>query len=375
MRHNFQLVRGAAGGARVIAVVKADAYGHGDAAVARLLEREGAAGFAVSGFEEALRLRRAGVRAPILILGYTDPKNAAALSAEAITQTVFSAEYARELSAAARAAGVCVDVHIKVDTGMGRIGFDALAGFDAAADEIAAACALEGLRARGIFTHFAVADSAGEDDHAYTAHQYGSLRGVIDALAARGVRFETAHCCNSAGTFAWPQYHLDAVRPGIILYGEDPSSEVTLPGLRSAMRVKCRVSMVKELPAGRCVSYGRTFASDRPLRVATLAVGYADGYPRAMSNRGVVEICGRPARVLGRVCMDQMMADVTDIPEARAGMTATVFGGGCSDRVTALAEAAGTIPYEILCSIGRRVPRVYLDDGHEVDVVDYLRGV
>lgn len=375
LRHNFSLVLREAAGARVIAVVKADAYGHGDAAVARLLEAEGAAGFAVSGFEEAMRLRRAGVGAPILVLGYTDPKNAAALSAERVTQTVFSAEYARKLSEAAHAAGVCVDVHIKADTGMGRIGFDALGDTDGAAEEIAGVCALDGLRARGIFTHFAAADSMAEDDRAYTARQYEALTRLIAALRARGIRFETAHCCNSAGTFAWPQYHLDAVRPGIILYGENPSSEVVLPGLQSAMRLKCCVSMVKELPAGRCVSYGRKFVSDRPMRVATLAVGYADGYPRAMSHHGVVEICGKPARVLGRVCMDQMMVDVTGIPEAKAGDTATVFGGCFSDRVEDLACATGTIPYEILCSIGRRVPRVYIDGGREVNVVDYLRGV
>ena len=375
LRHNFHLVRRAAGGARVIAVVKADAYGHGDAAVARQLEAEGADAFAVSGFEEAMRLRRAGVRAPILILGYTGPKNAAALSENNIAQAVFSAGYAQALNEAARAAGVTVTAHIKVDTGMGRIGFDALSGAEATADAVAEACALEHLHAEGIFTHFSVADSASEDDKAYTRGQYAALRAVVNALARRGVRFETVHCCNSAGTFAWPECHVDAVRPGIILYGENPSDEVTLPGLQSAMRLKCCVSMVKELPAGRCVSYGRTFASGHLMRVATLAVGYADGYPRAMSNRGVVEICGKPAHVLGRVCMDQMMVDVTDIPEAKAGDTATVFGGACSDRVGDLARAADTISYEILCSIGRRVPRVYVDGGREINVVDYLRGV
>lgn len=374
LRHNFQLVRRAADGADVIAVVKADAYGHGDTAVARLLEAEGAKGFAVSGFQEAMHLRRAEVTSPILILGYTGAENAAALSEHHITQTVFSSEYARELSAAAGDAGVTVDVHIKLDTGMSRIGFDAVGSADTVA-AVEAVCRLPGLHPTGIFTHFAVADSTLADDVSYTHAQYARLCAAVDELAARGVTFETVHCCNSAGTFAYPEFHRDAVRPGIILYGEDPSSEVRLPGLRSAMRLRCCVSMVKDLPAGRCVSYGRTFESSRPMRVATLTVGYADGYPRAMSNRGIVEICGKPARVLGRVCMDQLMADVTDIPDVQPGATATVFGGEVADSVETLAHAANTIPYEILCNIGRRVPRVYLDGGREVNVVDYLRGV
>lgn len=374
LRHNFELVRRAADGAAVIAVVKADAYGHGDAAVARLLEGEGADGFAVSGFEEAMRLRRAGVEAPILILGYTGAENAAALSENNITQTVFSSEYAQELSDAACAAGVTVRIHIKLDTGMSRIGFDAVGNADTVA-AVESVCRLPGLHAAGIFTHFAVADSTLADDVSFTHAQYARMCAAVDELSDRGVTFETVHCCNSAGTFAYPEFHRDAVRPGIILYGENPSAEVTLPGLRSAMRLKCCVSMVKELPAGRCISYGRTFESSRPMRVATLTVGYADGYPRAMSNRGIVEICGKPARVLGRVCMDQMMVDVTDIPEAAAGDASTVFGGDVSDSVETLAHTAGTIPYEILCSIGRRVPRLYLDGGREVDMVNYLRGV
>ena len=366
LRHNFQLVRRAADGADIIAVIKADAYGHGDTAVARLLEAEGAKGFAVSGFQEAMHLRRAEVASPILILGYTGAENAAALSEHHITQTVFSSEYARELSDAACAAGVTVDVHIKLDTGMSRIGFDAVGSADTVA-AVEAVCRLPGLHPTGIFTHFAVADSTLADDVSYTHAQYARLCAAVDELAARGVTFETVHCCNSAGTFAYPEFHRDAVRPGIILYGEDPSSEVRLPGLRSAMRLRCCVSMVKDLPAGRCVSYGRTFESSRPMRVATLTVGYADGYPRMLSGsqgQGLMLVNGHPAPVLGRVCMDQTLLDVTSIPGVQMGDEVTVFGPGGADTADTIARKTDTIAYEVVCGIARRVPRVYMENGN-----------
>lgn len=374
LRHNFKIVKEKAGTSVLMAVVKADAYGHGDAAVASLFDKEGADRFAVSGFGEALSLRRAGITKPILILGYTGAQNAAALAESGITQTVFSLEYAKALSEAAQRAGVKVRVHIKVDTGMGRIGFTADDDISRAVDEIACAYALPGLLPEGIFTHFAAADSKAEHDMAYTRRQYGLLCEVIRRLEARGCAFRLHHCCNSAGTFAWPEYHLDLVRPGVILYGEQPSGEVTLPGLVPAMRLKAAVSMVKELAEGDAVSYGCMFRAEHPMRVATLAVGYADGYPRALSNRGTVDLHGCPARVLGRVCMDQMIVDVTDIPNVKAGDAAIVFGGGAADSVADVAEMIGTINYEVLCDVGRRVQRVYVENGVEVEIVDYLKG-
>ena len=338
LRHNFKLVRERAGDAAVMAVVKADAYGHGDAVVAPLLEQEGADQFAVSGFGEAVCLRRAGVTKPILILGYTGVQNAAALAVGGISQTVFSLEYARALSEAALRAGVAVRVHLKVDTGMGRIGFTA------------------------------------DDDIAYTRRQYDILCAAVEEMAARGCTFAVKHCCNSAGTFAWPEFHLDMVRPGIILYGEQPSADTVLPGLVPALRLRAAVSMVKELAAGDAVSYGCTFRAPKPMRAATLAVGYADGYPRALSGRGTVSLHGRPARVLGRVCMDQIVVDVTDIPDVKAGDAAIVFGGGAADSVDDVARMTGTINYEVLCDVGRRVQRVYVENGAEVELVDYLKG-
>ena len=355
LRHNFKLVRERAGDAAVMAVVKADAYGHGDAVVAPLLEQEGADQFAVSGFGEAVCLRRAGVTKPILILGYTGVQNAAALAMGGISQTVFSLEYARALSEAALRAGVAVRVHLKVDTGMGRIGFTADDDMERAVAEMAEACALPGLVPVGVFTHFAAADSTAPEDIAYTRRQYDILCAAVEEMAARGCTFAVK-------------------RPGIILYGEQPSADTVLPGLVPALRLRAAVSMVKELAAGDAVSYGCTFRAPKPMRAATLAVGYADGYPRALSGRGTVSLHGRPARVLGRVCMDQIVVDVTDIPDVKAGDAAIVFGGGAADSVDDVARMTGTINYEVLCDVGRRVQRVYVENGAEVELVDYLKG-
>ena len=240
--------------------------------------------------------------------------------------------------------------------------------------EMAEACALPGLVPVGVFTHFAAADSTAPEDIAYTRRQYDILCAAVEEMAARGCTFAVKHCCNSAGTFAWPEFHLDMVRPGIILYGEQPSADTVLPGLVPALRLRAAVSMVKELAAGDAVSYGCTFRAPKPMRAATLAVGYADGYPRALSGRGTVSLHGRPARVLGRVCMDQIVVDVTDIPDVKAGDAAIVFGGGTADSVDDVARMTGTINYEVLCDVGRRVQRVYVENGAEVELVDYLKG-
>ncbi|MEG1069641.1 MAG: alanine racemase [Ruthenibacterium sp.] len=375
LRDNFLLVQKKASGTPVMAVVKADAYGHGDAAAAKTFEKAGAAGFAVSGFEEARHLRGAGIEKPILILGYTGTENAAALVQQNIIQTVYALDYAKALSAAAVAAGVRVQVHIKLDTGMGRIGFAVRDDFSQAVAQIVEACALPGLCACGIFTHFAVADSTLPDDKTYTVQQFQYLTDTIARLKEQGIVLQTAHCCNSAGTFDLPQYHLDMVRAGIILYGENPSDTVTLPGLHPALRLKAAVSLVKEIPAQDCISYGRTYRSEKPMRVATVSVGYADGYPRALSNCGTVSLHGKPAKVLGRVCMDQMMVDVSAIPETKAGDIAVVFGGGAADSVDDIARMTNTISYEILCNLSRRVQRVYLENGREISCINYLQEV
>lgn len=376
LRHNFKLIKRKAMNAPVMAVVKADAYGHGDVAVATLLEEEGADYFAVSGFAEAVRLRKAGLEKPILILGYTGVQNAATLAVSEITQTVYSLSYAKKLSQAAQRIGVTIKIHLKVDTGMGRIGFCARddAQTEIAVQEMLQVCKLPGLVPTGIFTHFAAADSTESEDVAYTKIQYLQFCTVLEKLAMYGQSFPLVHSCNSAATIAYPNYHLNMVRPGIILYGHNPSAQVDLPGLQNAMTLKAVISMVKQIQPGDSVSYGCMFTAEHPMWVATLAIGYADGYPRVLSNSGVVSVHGKPARVLGRVCMDQLMVDVTQIPNVKAGDVAIIFGDQVAHSVEDIAFATDTIHYEILCDIGRRVPRVYTDNGKEVNLVNYLEG-
>ena len=363
LRHNFKLVRERAGDAAVMAVVKADAYGHGDAVVAPLLEQEGADQFAVSGFGEAVCLRRAGVTKPILILGYTGVQNAAALAVGGISQTVFSLEYARALSEAALRAGVAVRVHLKVDTGMGRIGFTADDDMERAVAEMAEACALPGLVPVGVFTHFAAADSTAPEDIAYTRRQYDILCAAVEEMAARGCTFAVKHCCNSAGTFAWPEFHLDMVRPGIALYGVGADAQRL--DLRPVMSLKSSVSTIKTFDPGTDVSYGRTFRTQGRTRIGVLPIGYADGFFRGLSNRMSVVTAQGPAPQRGRICMDMSMIDLTDLPDVKVGDEVEIFGR--RQRVDDLAAILNTIPYELTCAVSKRVPRVYIEGGKIVE--------
>lgn len=372
VRSNFSLIQNTVGGP-VAAVVKADAYGHGAAVVAPVLEQAGAAAFAVSCLAEAKHLRRHGIRKPILILGYTDPACARELAAGCITQAVFSEEYAAALSAAAAGIGAEVHCHFKVDTGMGRIGFCARTDFSAAVAAMERCTALPGLRFTGIFQHFAVADSVTEENVAYTEEQHTLFLKVVERLKQDGISLNTVHCANSAAQMRHPEWRCDLTRAGIILYGLDPSTEVHFDGLRPPMTLKAMVTYVKELAPGQSVSYGRTFTAATPRTVATVCVGYADGYPRMLSGTqggGVMSVHGRPAPVLGRVCMDQTLVDVTGIPGVRMGDEVTVFGPDNAalgaDTADTIAEKTGTINYEIVCGIARRVPRIYLQSGAPV---------
>lgn len=371
LAHNFRLIQEKAAPAAVCAVVKADAYGHGDRMVARTLAEAGAAWFAVSSLAEARHLRRSGIKQPILILGMTRPECAGALAAEHITQAVYSLEYARALSQAAEAAGVTVESHLKIDTGMGRIGFGACRDFEGAVSGLLECRELKGLSITGAFQHFSVADSLTESDRRYTEDQYALFRRVVERLEVAGP-LKTVHCSNSAGLTAHPDWSCDMVRAGVILYGQDPSAEVTFPGLRPVMALKTVVSQVKELAPGDCVGYGRYYTADRPVRAATVCCGYADGYPRCLSNLGTASIHGKPAPVIGRVSMDQIVLDASAIPEVSAGDEATLWGPAPADGFAQAASMAGTISYELLCAVARRVPRVYLRGGEAVEVLDYL---
>ena len=372
LRHNFELIRERVGGS-ICAVVKADAYGHGAVRTARTLQDAGAAAFAVSCAAEGIELRRGGITRPILILGYADASQAAALAENRITTAVLSLDHAKALSAAAAAAGVTVQGHLKLDTGMGRIGFvvRSEAELQQALPALKACYALPGLKITGVFQHFAAADSVTAENERYTDAQHALFAETVRRLQAAGLPAGTVHCANSAAQMRRPEWRCDLVRAGIILYGLDPSDEVHIPGLRPVMTLKTVVSQVKTLYPGESVSYGRTFEARQPMQAATVCVGYADGYPRLLSGsqrQGLMLVNGHPAPVLGRVCMDQTLLDVTGIPGVKMGDEVTVFGPRGADTADSIARKTGTINYEVVCGVARRVPRVYLKNNEATEI-------
>ena len=379
LRANFRAVQKRAGDLPLCAVVKADSYGHGAVQCARVFAEEGAAWLAVSCLAEALQLRQAGQKLPILILGHVQPEFAAALIEHHITAACYSLPQAKALSAAAVQAGGIVDIHLKADTGMGRIGFPLRTDFAQSIAEMMEVCALPGLHMTGLFQHFAVADDDSTENIAYTEEQYQLFLKAYRALKAAGHEPPLVHCDNSAGVMLhpdWPNGEITApcmARPGIILYGFDPSDEVRFDTFKPVMKLKTVVSMVKELQPGQSTSYGRRFTAKTPTKVATLCTGYADGYPRLLScGKGIVEVHGTPCPVLGRVCMDQLMVDVTAVPDVQEGDEAILWGGRVSDSAEDIARKTDTISYEVLCGVSRRVPRVYLEHGEITDIEDWI---
>ncbi len=338
---------------RCMAVVKADAYGHGAIRVAR--ELEDADFFGVSNLDEALELRQNGIDAPILIFAYTPPEHAATLAAHHITQAVLDAPYADALEQAAAKAGVAVSVHLKIDTGMSRVGFFCQDEALTPVEEIVRICSLPHLRADGIFTHFAVADDPQSD--ATTRLQFKRFTDLLDTLKARGITFPLRHCCASAAALRFPEMHLDMVRIGISLYGASAVDGLAVP-FHPAMTLKSVIAQVKTVPAGTAVSYGHTFTCDRETTLATLPIGYADGLPRCASGEFHVSVGGHRAPGVGRVCMDQCLIDITDIPNAYVGTPVVLFGTEDLS-VEAFSRFCHTIPYEIFCSVSKRVTRVY----------------
>ncbi len=346
----------------VCCVIKANAYGHGAVRLGRLYETLGAAFLAVSNVEEALQLRRGGVSLPVLILGYTPEACAPTLAREGIRQCVYSLAYGRALADAAESAGVTVKIHVKLDTGMGRIGFLCRGGESTEIGEAAEICSRRGLDPEGVFTHFAVADEGGEGE-AYTRRQYENFLSGVRALADRGVSFRIRHCANSAAIFDYPELHLDMVRAGVVLYGLRPSGEVKrCPPLRPVMTVRSVISHIKTLYPGESLSYGRIYTAAREMRVATVPVGYADGFWRSNGAAARLRVGGGLAPIVGRVCMDQLMIDVTDVP-CSVGDPVEIFGASEPCTAQTLAKENGTIPYEIVCALGERVPRAYLRGG------------
>lgn len=355
----------------IYAVIKTDGYGHGAVEIANKIERLSyLLGFCVATVEEGLILRRHGVKKPILVLGCTFAEQFEDMIVNDIRPTVFTLEMAEELSHMAVKVNRKCFIHVKVDTGMSRIGYQVS---EEAAKEVAQMKALPNIVMEGIFTHFARAD---ERDKTSAHMQYERFCEMIELCKREGVEFSYRHCSNSAGIVDLPECNMDAVRAGITLYGLWPSEEVLKEriDLWPLMEIKSRISYVKELPAGREISYGGTFVTNGPMRIATIPVGYGDGYPRSLSNKGYALIHGKKAPILGRVCMDQFMADVTEIPEAKTGTTVTLLGRDMDARLTMeeLGALSGRFNYEFACDVGKRVPRVFFEGGKIISTKDYF---
>lgn len=377
LEKNFRIIKKCiAPEVKLCCVVKADAYGHGAKELAALYEKLGADFFAVSNLEEAIELRRISITSPILILGYTPSSYAKTLANNNITQAIVSSKYAQELSRSASEQGVTVSVHLKLDTGMSRIGIKCgKDDLDNAVSEALSILALDGLSVTGAFTHFAVSDEKQEGKE-YTERQIDCFRTFCDILNEKGDLPEgfIRHCSNSAAIMDYPEAHLDMVRAGIILYGLAPSGKLKGQiGLMPAMTIKSVIAHIKYIEPGTTISYGRTFTAEKRMKIATVPIGYADGYIRSFGKEAYMIVGGKKAKVVGRICMDQCMIDVTEIDDVNVGDEVIVIGES-DNAVVSMDDAAawaGTINYEIACLVGKRVPRVYLK-GEEVLSVNGL---
>lgn len=354
LTHNFDEVMRRAGGRRVLAVVKARAYGHGLVSVSRHVLACGAHMLGVALVEEGRELREAGINAPVLVMGPVFPEQADAVAAWRLTPALSNSRVARALADAARKCSLPLAVHVKIDTGMGRTGVSP----EAAPGLIQELMALEGIVVEGLMTHFADADLR---DKAFAAQQMGRFEKLLGGLADRGIAIPLRHAANSAAILDYQRALFTMVRPGLMLYGYDPvEGTASAADLQPVLSLVTKIFLLKQLPAGTPVSYGRTFVTKRKSLIATIPIGYADGYSRSLSNCGEALVRGVRVPVAGRVCMDMTMLDVTDVPGVREGDEVVLIGSSGSDRITAadLAAKTGTIPYEVLCGISARVPRV-----------------
>ena len=370
--HNMvQMYGNLSEGTQIIGVIKTDGYGHGAIQIGRELEKMNYVfGYAVATAEEALILRHAGLQKPILILGYTFPYSYEELIRHDIRPAVFRDDTVSELSACARRVGKSVKVHVKVDTGMTRVGIKPDDSGIAFVDRL---LHTEGIELEGMFTHFARADEANKTS---ARRQLKLMRDfMLRAEQELGCRIPIKHCSNSAGIVEMPEANMDVVRAGITLYGLWPSEQVSrdIVQLKPVLSLKSHIVYIKEVDEGVSVSYGGTYVTPKRMRVATIPVGYGDGYPRGLSNRGYVLIRGRKAPILGRVCMDQFMVSVDEIPEAAEGDEVTLIGADGEQRITMeeLGEISGRFNYELACDLGKRIPRVYVKNGQVTETKDY----
>ena len=356
---------------KMMAVIKADGYGHGAVPIAEMLEtKDYLWGFAVATLDEAVVLRTEGVKKPILVLGCVFPDQYLEMLKHDIRMNIYTEEMAEAISRMAAGEGLCAHMHIKLDTGMGRLGFDMS---DSSVEAITRISQLPSVEMEGIFTHFAKAD---ETDKTFTEKQLRDFSEMTERLAENGVRFAYEHCANSAAIIDIKEANFDLVRAGISTYGLYPSEEVNKENvkLKPAMALKSHVAFVKEIHEGTPISYGGTFVSEKKMRIATIPVGYADGYPRSLSNKGWVLIRGKKAPIVGRICMDQFMVDVTDIDGVSFGDTVTLIGRDGNETITVeeLGELSGRFNYEFVCDLGKRIPRVYVKNGSISEQVDYF---
>ncbi len=357
-------------GTGIIGMIKADAYGHGAVEVSKAILENGADWLAVAVVDEGINLRKNDINAPVLILGYTPELRFDDVINNGFIQTVYSYDFAKKLSDAAVRLNKTAIVHIKIDTGMGRIGYRVN---KENADEIIKISKLPSIEVNGMFTHFSTADEA---DKAYTLGQYERFMKMDEMLKERGLAVKVKHASNSAAIIDFDNMMLDMVRPGIILYGSYPSDEVNKDNLsiKPAMSVKTHISFVKKVNPGDYISYGRKYQAPTERIIATVPVGYADGFIRAYSNGGRVLVNGCYAPIVGRICMDQFMIDVTDIPEVKMNDEVVLMGKQGDKEITAedIAAVLNTISYEVYCTLSKRVPRRYIRDGKEIKTVKYI---
>lgn len=374
LKQNVEKIKATIKSGEYMAVVKADAYGHGAAVITPLLEKWGINNFAVATIEEAEELRRVGVLGNILILGYTDTDLAFSLYENNINQTVFSLNYAKELNAVAKKRGIKIPVTIKLDTGMSRIGFNCRNkdAIESSSLEIAEVAKLNNLNITGCFTHFAVADSEEDNNVAFTNVQANLFLSAVAEIKAKTGKDLKIHCNNSAGALYYPDMQLNYSRIGIAMYGLTPDPSLNLPiKLEPVMSFKTVISQIKTITKDQTVSYGRTFKAENDITVATLPVGYADGILRGFSNKGCVLVNGQKAKIIGRVCMDQMMVDITGI-KAKEGDVVEIFGKNLpADELAALND---TINYELVCAVSRRIPRIYFKQNKITRIENYITG-
>ena len=370
--YNFQMMKAnIKKDVHMIAVIKTDGYGHGAVQIARLLENTDYIwGYATATLEEAVILRKHGIQKPILVLGCIFPDQWEEMIQNEVRMTTYTTDMAKGVSDLAVRLGKDAYIHIKLDTGMSRLGFQINENSVDAIEEISK---MPGLKLEGLFTHFSKAD---ETDKKYTDEQIEKYCYMQEELKKRGVTFEFYHCSNSAGIIDVPKANMDLVRAGISIYGLYPSEEVRKSNvpLKPAMELISHVTYVKTVPAGTPVSYGATYVTDRETRLATIPVGYGDGYPRSLSNKGYVLIHGKKAPICGRICMDQFMVDITDIPDVKFGDKVTLIGKNGEEilPVETLSDLSGRFNYEFVCDLGKRIPREYIQNGEVVEQSDYF---